>query len=76
MALPSQEEVQELVADFNKAADAYVASLDLNGSMARVEILEKAKKPTRSITLIEQQPNYYGLNVSAVLHIRTRMLMK
>ena len=63
MALPSTKEVQNLVSELNAAAQAYSSAPNLNGYMARVQIIDKAKKLTRALISVEQTPNYHGLNV-------------
>jgi hypothetical protein len=63
MSLPSPEEVRALVAELTTAANAYSAAPDLDGYMARVDIVAKAKKISRALVAPEQLPNYHGLNV-------------
>jgi len=63
MALPTPEEVQSLIAEIANVAQAYSASLDLNGYISRVQVIAKAKKLAQSLISPEQLPNYHGLNV-------------
>ena len=64
MALPSKDEIKELVSSLNEVAQAYSDAPDLNGYMSRVQILEKTRKLTNALITPDQKPNYHGLNVS------------
>ena len=75
MAFPSSDEVQSLLSELNEAGQAYNASPDLNGYMARVQIIEKAKKLTRALVAVEMTPNYHGLNVRLVFRLCQLLLI-
>lgn len=64
MALPSKQEVNDLVNGLAQAAQAYSDAQDLNGYMSRVHVLEKARALTNALITPDQKPNYHGLNVS------------
>jgi hypothetical protein len=63
--IPTAEELQTLITELNNVAANYSATPDLNGYISRVQIIEKAKKITRSLISPDQLPNYHGLNVSS-----------
>jgi len=64
--LPTNEELQNLLADLTAVVQSYSTAPDLNGYMSRVQIIEKAKKMTRELISPDQLPNYHGLNVRFV----------
>lgn len=67
MALPTQAEVQSLLADLTSAAQSYSTAPDLNGYVSRMQIVAKAKKLMQSLITPEQLPNYHGLNACALI---------
>jgi hypothetical protein len=69
MALPTSEEMQTLVSELTSAAQAYSAAPDLNGYMARVDIIAKARKISQALVAPEQLPNYHGLNVRSFIYM-------
>ncbi|CCT73670.1 related to O-methyltransferase B [Fusarium fujikuroi] len=76
MALPSKQEINDLVSSLNDAAKAYSDATDLNGYMSRVQILEKARSLTNALITPDQKPNYHGLNIAELVAIRTFMKLK
>ncbi|KAI1026851.1 hypothetical protein LB505_000785 [Fusarium chuoi] len=76
MALPSKQEINDLVNSLNDAAKAYSDAPDLNGYMSRVQILEKARTLTDALITPDQKPNYHGLNIAELVAIRTFMKLK
>ncbi|KAF5703046.1 O-methyltransferase B [Fusarium globosum] len=76
MALPSKQEINDLVGSLNDAAKAYSDATDLNGYMSRVQILEKARTLTNALITPDQKPNYHGLNIAELVAIRTFMKLK
>ncbi|KAJ4257388.1 hypothetical protein NW762_008508 [Fusarium torreyae] len=76
MALPSKQEIDDLVSSLNNAAQAYSDAPDLNGYMSRVQILEKARTLTNALITPDQKPNYHGLNIAELVAIRTFMKLK
>lgn len=61
--LPSRLEVEELVSALNGVANGYTDSLDMNGYVARVQIIAKAKQLVQALASPDMTPNYHGLNV-------------
>ncbi|KAI8670112.1 Methyltransf-2 domain-containing protein [Fusarium sp. Ph1] len=76
MALPSKQEVNDLVNGLAQAAQAYSDAPDLNGYMSRVHVLEKARALTNALITPDQKPNYHGLNIAELVAIRTFMKFK
>ncbi|KAM5354447.1 hypothetical protein ACJ41O_001096 [Fusarium nematophilum] len=76
MALPSKQEVDDLVRSLNQAAEAYSDAPDLEGYMARVRILDKARSLTQALITPDQKPNYHGLNIAELVAVRTFMRLK
>ncbi|RSL59218.1 hypothetical protein CEP51_013947 [Fusarium floridanum] len=76
MALPSKQEVNDLVNDLAQASQAYSDAPDLNGYMSRVHVLEKARALTNALITPDQKPNYHGLNIAELVAIRTFMRLK
>ncbi|KAI1008745.1 hypothetical protein LB504_001815 [Fusarium proliferatum] len=76
MALPSKQEINDLVSSLNDAAKAYSDAPDLNGYMSRVQILEKTRTLTNALITPDQKPNYHGLNIAELVAIRTFMKLK
>ncbi|KAJ3537753.1 hypothetical protein NM208_g6185 [Fusarium decemcellulare] len=76
MALPSKQEVDELVSSLNQAAQAYSDAPDLDGYMSRVQILARARVLTQALITPDQKPNYHGLNIAELVAIRTFMRLK
>ncbi|EEU36493.1 uncharacterized protein NECHADRAFT_81295 [Fusarium vanettenii 77-13-4] len=76
MALPSKQEVNDLVNGLAQAAQAYSDAPDLNGYMSRVHVLEKARALTNALITPDQKPNYHGLNIAELVAIRTFMRLK
>ncbi|KAI1059857.1 hypothetical protein LB506_008780 [Fusarium annulatum] len=76
MALPNKQEINDLVSSLSDAAKAYSDTLDLNGYMSRVQILEKARTLTNALITPDQKPNYHGLNIAELVAIRTFMKLK
>lgn len=65
MALPTPKDVETLLAGLSAAAEGYGGEEGgLQGYLARVEIISKAKELIRALTTPDQIPNYHGLNVS------------
>lgn len=63
MAFPSKAEVDTALAGLSQAVEGYSDAQDLNGHMARVEVIARAKQLIRSVVSAEMTPNYHGLNV-------------
>ncbi|KAH7235223.1 S-adenosyl-L-methionine-dependent methyltransferase [Fusarium solani] len=76
MALPSKQEVNDLVNGLAQAAQAYSDAPDLNGYMSRVHVLGKARALTNTLITPDQKPNYHGLNIAELVAIRTFMKLK
>ncbi|RSL93370.1 hypothetical protein CDV31_014752 [Fusarium ambrosium] len=76
MALPSKQEVNDLVNGLAQASQAYSDAPDLNGYMSRVHVLEKARALTNALITPDQKPNYHGLNIAELVAIRTFMRLK
>ncbi|RMJ09789.1 hypothetical protein BHE90_013890 [Fusarium euwallaceae] len=76
MALPSKQEVNDLVNGLAQASEAYSNAPDLNGYMSRVHVLEKARALTNALITPDQKPNYHGLNIAELVAIRTFMRLK
>lgn len=66
MALPSKCDVDQLVSGLVEAAGSYSDTADLDGHVARAEIISKAKDLIRAVVSPIMAPNYHGLNVSDV----------
>lgn len=64
MALPEKNDVDALVQKLAAAADRYTSSPDLDGRMARLEIIDAAKQLIRSVSGPEMTPINHGMNVS------------
>lgn len=64
MALPSKCDVDQLVSGLVEAAGSYSDTADLNGHVARAQIISKAKDLIRAVVSPIMAPNYHGLNVS------------
>ncbi|KAK1757099.1 O-methyltransferase B [Echria macrotheca] len=73
MALPTKQEVSDLVASLGEVAKGYADTPDLEGYMSRVQIIAKAKELVRTLTTPDQIPNYHGLNMAELIAIRTFM---
>ncbi|KAK5654304.1 hypothetical protein OQA88_7482 [Cercophora sp. LCS_1] len=71
MALPSNQQVQDLVAGLSGAAKGYSNTPDLNGYISRVQIIAQAKELIRTLITPDQLPNYHGLNMAELTSIRT-----
>lgn len=65
--LPRKPQVDEALANLVAAAGQYSDAPDLEGHMARVEIIARAKSLIRSVVSPEMTPNYHGLNVGFYL---------
>ncbi|KAH7121434.1 O-methyltransferase-domain-containing protein [Dactylonectria macrodidyma] len=76
MALPTKQEVQDLVSSLTQAAEAYSDTPDLNGYVSRVQILAKARELTQALITPDQKPNYHGLNMAELIAVRTFMKLK
>ncbi|RSL56249.1 hypothetical protein CEP53_006842 [Fusarium sp. AF-6] len=76
MALPSKQEVNDLVNGLAQAAEAYSDAPDLNGYMSRVHVLEKARALTNALITPDQKPNYHGLNIAELVAIRAFMRLR
>ncbi|KAK7421127.1 hypothetical protein QQZ08_010055 [Neonectria magnoliae] len=76
MALPSQQEIQDLVGSLNQVAQAYSNAPDLSGYMSRVQILAKTRELTQALITPDQKPNYHGLNMAELIAVRTFMRLK
>ncbi|RSL92312.1 hypothetical protein CEP52_013901 [Fusarium oligoseptatum] len=76
MALPSKQEVNDLVNDLAQASQAYSDAPDLNGYMSRVHVLEKARALTNALITPDQKPNYHGINIAELVAVRTFMRLK
>ncbi|KAM7219617.1 O-methyltransferase domain containing protein [Rhypophila decipiens] len=74
--LPSRQEVEELVSALNGVANGYTDSPDLNGYVARVQIIAKAKELLRALASPDMTPNYHGLNMAELVAIRTFIKLK
>lgn len=64
MALPSKCDVDQLVSGLVEAAGSYSDTADLDGHVARAQIISKAKDLIRAVVSPIMAPNYHGLNVS------------
>ncbi|KAK4182902.1 S-adenosyl-L-methionine-dependent methyltransferase [Podospora australis] len=76
MALPSKQEVDDLVKQLTEAANAYDASPSLDAYLGRANIISKAKELQRALITPEMSPNYLALNLAEALAIRTFMRLK
>lgn len=47
----------------NGVANGYTDSQDMNGYVARVQIIAKAKQLVQALASPDMTPNYHGLNV-------------
>ncbi|RSL68366.1 hypothetical protein CEP54_002842 [Fusarium duplospermum] len=76
MALPSKQQVNDLVNGLAQAAEAYSEAPDFNGHMSRVHVLEKGRALTNALITPDQKPNYHGLNIAELVAIRAFMRLK
>ncbi|KAK0386964.1 hypothetical protein NLU13_5277 [Sarocladium strictum] len=76
MAFPSKAEVDTALAGLSQAVEGYSDAQDLNGHMARVEVIARAKQLIRSVVSAEMTPNYHGLNMAELIAIRTFIKLK
>ncbi|KAK4178066.1 S-adenosyl-L-methionine-dependent methyltransferase [Triangularia setosa] len=71
MALPSKQEVQDLVKQLTEVARNYDDSASLAGHLSRTEIIAKAKNLQRALITADQTPAYHGLNMAELIAART-----
>ncbi|CAP62285.1 uncharacterized protein PODANS_5_12370 [Podospora anserina S mat+] len=71
MALPTKQEVQDLVKQLTEAANAYDDSASLAGHLARTDIIARAKDLQRALITADQTPAYHGLNMAELIAART-----
>ncbi|KAK4164690.1 S-adenosyl-L-methionine-dependent methyltransferase [Cladorrhinum sp. PSN259] len=75
-AIPSKEEVAQLVRQLNEVAENYDDTPDLNGYISRTTIIGKAKELQRALITSDQTPHYHGLNMAELVAIRTFIKLK
>ncbi|KAK3988728.1 S-adenosyl-L-methionine-dependent methyltransferase [Cladorrhinum sp. PSN332] len=75
-AIPSKEEVAELVRQLTDLAKNYDDTPDLNGYISRTTIIGKAKELQRALMSPDQTPNYHGLEMAELVAIRTFIKLK
>ena len=69
MAFPTPKELQELIGQLNDVAKSYNASPDLDGFKSRVQIVEKAKEISRTLTAADDIAFAHCFNVSNNQHL-------
>jgi hypothetical protein len=70
MAFPTPKELQELIGQLNDVAKSYNASPDLVGFKSRAQIIEKAKKISRTLIAADDMGFAHCFNVSTNQHLR------
>lgn len=64
MSLPEKNDVDALVQKLVAAANGYTNAPDVDGRIARLDIVDAAKQLIRSVSEPEMTPINHGMNVS------------